>query len=264
MDYNYHTHTFRCHHGTGTEEEYVLIAIENGIKYLGFSEHIHFQYEDGYQRRYRLEAEDMQVYVSEVNRLKYKYRDYIDIKLGFEMEYYADYFDKMKGTAIDFGAEYLILGQHFYIPDHPDFNPVYVLTDPENTQLHLERYVDSVVEAVKTGVFSYVCHPDILKTSCSKDKYQQEMKRICDICIKTNTPVEINLLGIRGNRIYPNVDFWEVAGKTGVPVTIGSDAHNPIDVYDSASLEKAKQIIKDHNLNYIGKPTLRPIKQEKS
>ena len=30
MDYNYHTHTSRCGHATGSDEEYVKRAIEQG------------------------------------------------------------------------------------------------------------------------------------------------------------------------------------------------------------------------------------------
>ena len=36
---NYHTHTFRCHHALGTDEDYVTSAIANGIQILGFSDH---------------------------------------------------------------------------------------------------------------------------------------------------------------------------------------------------------------------------------
>ena len=35
MNYNYHTHTFRCNHANGTPEEYIQRAIENGINYIG-------------------------------------------------------------------------------------------------------------------------------------------------------------------------------------------------------------------------------------
>ena len=31
MKYNYHTHTSRCFHARGTDEEYVLAAIEAGF-----------------------------------------------------------------------------------------------------------------------------------------------------------------------------------------------------------------------------------------
>ena len=39
MRVNYHTHTVRCGHAKGTEEEYVQAAIAGGVEILGISEH---------------------------------------------------------------------------------------------------------------------------------------------------------------------------------------------------------------------------------
>ena len=36
MTENYHTHTTRCRHATGTDEEYVLQAIDGGLQESGF------------------------------------------------------------------------------------------------------------------------------------------------------------------------------------------------------------------------------------
>jgi Histidinol phosphatase and related hydrolases of the PHP family len=36
---NWHTHTSRCGHAVGTDEEYVQAAIQGGLKTLGFSDH---------------------------------------------------------------------------------------------------------------------------------------------------------------------------------------------------------------------------------
>ena len=46
MDYNYHTHTARCGHAVGEDEEYVKRAIECGIKYMGFSDHAPIRFPD--------------------------------------------------------------------------------------------------------------------------------------------------------------------------------------------------------------------------
>ena len=40
LDKNFHTHTYRCGHATGSDEEYILSAIKFGIKELGFTDHI--------------------------------------------------------------------------------------------------------------------------------------------------------------------------------------------------------------------------------
>lgn len=39
MRTNYHTHTTRCLHATGSDEEFVLSAIKGGYQELGFSDH---------------------------------------------------------------------------------------------------------------------------------------------------------------------------------------------------------------------------------
>ena len=39
IERNFHTHTSRCGHAVGTDEEYVQAAIQAGVKVLGFSDH---------------------------------------------------------------------------------------------------------------------------------------------------------------------------------------------------------------------------------
>ena len=40
IDYCYHTHTTRCGHAYGSEEEYIQVAINNGLKVIGFTDHV--------------------------------------------------------------------------------------------------------------------------------------------------------------------------------------------------------------------------------
>ena len=51
---NYHTHTFRNRHSSGTEREYIEAAIGCGIRALGFSEHAPYRYPDGYSSWWRV------------------------------------------------------------------------------------------------------------------------------------------------------------------------------------------------------------------
>ena len=62
MEYNYHTHTHRCSHASGTEEEYVKRAVENGIKYMGFSDHVPLRFSDGTESGYRVPVSDAKEY----------------------------------------------------------------------------------------------------------------------------------------------------------------------------------------------------------
>lgn len=253
MDYNYHTHTYHCHHATGGVEEYVQRAIEGGVRYMGFADHAPFLRADGCESKYRVPVAEAKIYCDEIKELAQKYRAEIEIKVGFEMEYYADCFDRMLADAIAWGAEYLILGQHFYQQEIP---PVKHAVNGTETAEELEKYVSSVIEAMGKKVFTYVAHPDVLNFIGDPAVYEEQMRKLCIAARETDTPLEINCLGIRDGRHYPNMHFWRIAGEEQAPVVIGFDAHDPESAFDASSLKVAQRMIEEYRLNYIGKPKL--------
>ena len=76
---NWHTHTSRCGHAVGTDEEYVLAAIQGGLKTLGFSDHAPYTEPAA---RDRMDYEEYEEYKDSILSLKEKYKDQIDIHLG--------------------------------------------------------------------------------------------------------------------------------------------------------------------------------------
>ena len=65
---NWHTHTYRCGHARGTDEEYVLSAIKAGIKKLGFSDHA--PYPECHAKGMRMNYEEYDGYVASIKSLK--------------------------------------------------------------------------------------------------------------------------------------------------------------------------------------------------
>ncbi len=256
MKYNYHTHTARCRHASGSDEEYVIRAIEAEIKHLGFSDHAPFIFPDGYDDGYRVPMDEAGDYVEDLRILREKYSDKVKIYIGFEMEYYPDHFEEMLNIARNVGAEYLILGQHFILSQHP--NGIGAAGPTDNPDL-LKIYVDEVIEGMQSGVFSYVAHPDVTCFTGDKEIYRREITRLCLASKELDIPLEINLLGIRNKKHYPSEDFWKIVGEIGAPVTIGYDAHASENFADIEQLIKANKLIKKYNLNYIGMPKLRSI-----
>ena len=61
---NYHTHTKRCGHAIGEDEEYVLRAIENGFDEIGFSDHAPMLFPDGcgYYSTFRMKPYEAEGY----------------------------------------------------------------------------------------------------------------------------------------------------------------------------------------------------------
>jgi len=260
MDYNYHTHTYRCRHAKDKDEEYVLRAIDGGIKHMGFSDHAPFVFKEG-EADYRIPVDEVEGYFSSLSALREKYRDKISIKIGLEMEYYPALFDKMLEFAKKCGAEYLLLGQHqlastTLAEDKLGATPS--VTPTENAD-DLKLYVNSVISAMQSGAFSYVCHPDIIRFVGDADVYREEMMKMCLESKRLGIPLEINFLGIRTGRHYPREEFWKIAGEAGSPVTFGFDAHTAKDAYDPLSLEKAMALSEKYSLNYIGEPNIIPI-----
>ncbi len=254
MNYNYHTHTYLCNHARDTMEEYVVRAIEGGIKHMGFSDHMPFVCADGHQSTYRVALEDGKKYIETVLCLADKYKEYIDIIPGFEMEYYPRDFQRMYKSALELGARYLILGEHFTSDEsQEDSFYTFSATDSED---RLKEYVSAVTEGMGTGAFTYVAHPDIIKFVGDEAIYIREMSKICEASIKYNVPLEINFLGIREGRMYPRDIFWKIAGEAECSVTFGFDSHSAGSSCDDKSIEKAMELVNKYGLNYIGKPDI--------
>lgn len=255
MNYNYHTHTSMCGHASGTMVEYIEKAIEGGIEYMGFSDHIPHINKDGTEASYRVPYNRANEYITEILTLREKYKDKIEISVGFESEYYPEVFADMVNDAIKFGGEYLILGAHFLTESRSKCT-----ISPTDSLKDLKEYVLNVTEAIKSGVFTYVAHPDIFNFIGEVSVYKEEMRKICKASYEYNIPLEINFLGIRDNRNYPNEVFWEVVGEEKSPVTFGFDAHTADSACDRESQKNAEEIVRKYKLNYIGRPKLINIK----
>ena len=109
----------------------------------------------------------------------------------------------------------------------------------------LARYVSQTSEALDTGLFTCFAHPDLIRYVGSRKVYEREMRKLCRAARETNTPLELNLLGIREDRHYPNPRFWRIAAEEGNAVILGSDAHSPEQLGDraeTAALDMAERL----------------------
>ena len=245
---NYHTHTFRCHHACGLDEEYIRKAITEGVKILGFSDHAPFFYKNGYFSYYKMVPEEAADYYKSLSLLREKYRGKIEIHIGYEAEYYPEIWDK----AFNFwkrenSPEYLILGQHF-IGEEQDTSARIPSTRPN---MQIREYVSQTIAGIETGVFSFLAHPDLLNFAGDDEVYEQEMTRLILAANKANLPLEINMLGLVEKRNYPRGFFWEIASRHEPRVILGCDAHNPERVADRDEILTALRFAEKYNLNVV-------------
>lgn len=237
---NYHTHTPRCMHAEGTEREYIEAALAAGIDVLGFSDHVPQPYEDMVSK-IRMSMEELPGYIDTLVKLREEYRDRIQIKIGFEVEYVEPLFEKLMGILAQYPVDYLILGQHFVDCERP----ANYAGRPSDDPWRLKKYVDQVLAGLETGRFSYLAHPDLIRFTGDDGIYEKEMTRLCAGCKKLGIPLEINRLGVYEGRHYPRKEFWEIAAQTGNEVIIGYDAHQPTALTDEETYQRCVRLARE-------------------
>ncbi len=229
MKHNFHTHTTRCKHAIGTDEQYVQAALDSGFDVLGFADHAPWAFASNYVSHCRMPADQWAEYKQSVLSLTEKYQGQIGIHLGLECEYYKQYFDQLRRLRDD-GCEYFILACHFLnTEEHFPYIGISCQEDDE-----VLRYAEQTVEAIRTGLFAYVAHPDLYMMYRSElsPVCMEAADMICQAAKEAHMPIEYNLLGLLGEmtdhpRGYPNADFWRYVRKWDNDVILGVDAHDP-------------------------------------
>ena len=253
---NYHTHTWRCNHATGREEEYVQAALERKFEILGFSDHSPHHFPDGYVSGFRMRMDQLKDYCDTVRLLQKKYVAQISISLGLEIENYPDILPQTLPILQDAGVKYLILGQHFVgneMGAHYSGTPT---TDPDI----LKRYCRQAMEGMQTGLFTYLCHPDLIHFKGEEGLYREQMRQLCREAKGCGIPLELNMLGSWSGRHYPTLRFWELAAEEGCDVILGCDAHAPDHLLKQETEEKLCAMAADLGLNLLETLPLRNIK----
>lgn len=226
-----HTHTSRCGHAAGQDEDYVLAALKAGFSVLGFSDHVILPgiVQEGIRGR----EDELEGYISSIRELKRKYKDRLCIMLGFEAEYIKEFVPYYRRLLQDRGFDYLVLGQHCHLKDGR-------MTFYEKDEL--EQYADDVVSGIRSGLYAFVAHPDwYMSLSDHFGPLEEKIaQRICQAAKEKDIPLELNMVPHRlkrehlldGQRVflYPCLPFWHVASKYGCKVVIGIDAHRPEDL----------------------------------
>ena len=84
--YNFHSHTYRCGHAKGEDEEYIVNAIDANYSYFGVSDHVMFPHitQKGIRGNFHEQFND---YVTSFQKSKKKYEGQIELHLGMEAEY---------------------------------------------------------------------------------------------------------------------------------------------------------------------------------
>jgi histidinol-phosphatase (PHP family) len=228
---------YLCRHAVGTVDDYVRKAIALGFDSIGMSDHAPF--EELKDRSVRMKPEELEIYLDSCDTAVRTYGERIRVLKGIEIEYFpshAAYYPMLLKR-----LDYLALGQH-YVDDPGNRNDLCSVYALVNERL-IRTYGATIVAGIKSGLFAFVCHPDIMLYGWGKfDDVAREVSiSIIEAARTYNVPLEINANGIRkgirqladGERyLYPRKEFWEIVRTIGAKVIISSDAHSPDLLWD--------------------------------
>lgn len=250
--YVYHSHTHRCGHSIGTDEQFVLDAIEQGVKILCFTDHTPIP--NCHQPKVRMEMEDVDDYISSINYLKNKYKDKIEIHLALEAENFPGHNDYLYDFIKNKGIEYIILGQHVVMIDG---NIVWLMNENYPKQVIIDTYVNSIIDALESGLTKYVAHPDLLVSNLGEFSKEVELglRKVVECAIKHGAYIEVNCHGLYylgdDEFAYPNKYFWNMVKKDypEAKITLGLDIHNLDEYENNIWAPKALKLVKNIGLD---------------
>ena len=261
--FNFHTHTNRCGHSApNNDADYVEEAIKKSMVAFGFTEHVpttKFDYDDLDERMCLADLDD---YISSINHLD-RENDEIKVYSGFEAEYSEAL--KMHLVNLRKKVDYMILGQHEVELNGEKINPY---NNPDYPIL----YAKSVLDALDSGIFDMIAHPDYfmryrdtMEDSKNYHRFMRNAEKAADLigrkCEELSIPIEINLAGIErrlqepyrdGEHEYTHPKFYNELLKYDVRFIYGADAHNPKSIRRfNENILRANTILKTSEMTFV-------------
>lgn len=249
--FNYHTHTNRCGHASIAKDiEYLEMAKRQGITKLGFSDHIPTTSIEIPREKQRMAIDYFDEYVYSIRKLGKENPD-MTILCGLEGEYEPykiSFLNELRDK-----LDYMILGQHYVTKDGK------IITPDETYPI---AYAESVCEAMESGIYDIVAHPDIFMSERRKIPREKQQtfdenaliaaRMICSKAQELQIPLELNLGGEELEKGYPDKTFWSIAKEYQAPVLYGIDAHTPKQIeHYGKTIEKVEQKIDTKELNFV-------------
>lgn len=238
--YNFHSHTQFCD-GHAPMRDFVIEATKQGFTDYGFSPHSPIPFESPCN----MSMESVDNYTAEFESLKAEFANRIRLYKSMEI----DYIDKEWGPSHPYfdtiGLDYKIGSVHF-IP-HED---THIDTDGnfQNFKRKMENFFNNdiryVVETfyrqtldmINAGGFDIIGHFDKIGQNAgyfqpgieNEQWYERLVLQVIEAIKDSGIIVEINTKSLaQHNRFFPNVKYFPIIKRYGIPVIFNSDAHYP-------------------------------------
>jgi len=257
---NLHTHTTYCD-GKLSAEEMVKAALQKSGDSLGFSEHSYVSFDE----QYSMMPSDTPLYITEINNLKQKYKDEIEIYLGIEQDYFTD--------EVPEGLDYIIATVH-----HIEKEGKYITIDTsyENIQKIKDEYfagdIYALTEAYYTVIgklpkkfkIDIIGHLDLISKQNiggrlfdeTNPRYTIAATNAIEQILEKCKIFEINTGGMYRRKAplpYPTPYLLNEIHKRGGEVLLSSDSHDAHSLY--FKFDEMRELVKSCGFTHIKRLT---------
>lgn len=240
---NFHLHTLHSD-GSNAPIDYVLKAIEQGMTAIGFSDHAPMPFENSFS----IQPGELGTYCNEINSLKEKYADIIELFLALEIDFIPGLMDDFDALNKQCRLDYIIGSVHL-IPQ-PD-NKLWFIDGPmiETYDNGLKSFYNNDIKKAVTAFyhqtnemilsqhFDVIGHLDKIKMHNqnryfleTEAWYRQLLLETLQLIHEKSLIVEVNSRGVYKKRcddLFPSSWILIEMRKLNIPVVISSDAHHP-------------------------------------
>ena len=229
---DYHMHTPLCGHAEGRPEEYARQAVAVGLKEIGFSDHAPLL---AHQRdNISMKQDELPEYHRMIETVREQFQGELLLKIGIEADFDPGYENQIRDMLGAYPYDYVIGSVHF-LEDWGFDNPEEIKTwaRVDVTDIY-RKYYRLLRQSAASGLFDILGHVDLVKKfgHLPADDLEDEIRETAAVMKDSGSVIEINTAGLRKpvNEIYPSLSALRIYCQAGVPITFGSDAHQPLDV----------------------------------
>ena len=232
---DYHMHTPRCNHATGSVADYADAAITAGLREIGMSDHSPMP--NGFDAAWRMDHFELKNYIAEVEHVRKKYSDKLIIRLGIEADFHPGTESYVMEMIETHPWDYVIGSVHYIDEwgfDNPDTIQIWDTWKIEDAYC---AYFKLVQQSAESGLFNIIGHPDLIKKfghrpPSNSKPVNDAMEAMLQAVKANDVALEISSAGLRKpvGEVYPQAIIIQRAAEMGIPFSYGSDAHAPAEV----------------------------------
>lgn len=221
MPPDYHIHTLFSD-GNDMHELYIKKAVEQGFTEIGFSDHVSV-----IPAFWATDPARLKLMRDKVRGLALQWKNTINIRFGLEMDFYPGYEKDIENIIHDLQPDYVIGSVHFIGLWNFDNQKESNRSLPPDDFFRI--YYQLISQAAASGLFDIIGHFDLVKkfNPVRPEKAEKYEMMAIESIAKSGITIELNTNGFNKpcKAFYPSDIILKTACQAGIPVTLGSDAH---------------------------------------